>query len=239
MIKLEKLSGVTYLPAQYLEHDEPAVRKNEILRYSGIKPGPVEMRGHRDTDADGNATGADADLSDDDVTRGDVYTLCDEVIAQAKSAFTYRVAFLQISLKADDIPVLDIFKKSQNLMKNLEGCDEAVVFAATVGAGIDHLIRRYERIEPARSLMLQAHGAERVEALCDAFNDDIKKAAAEVGLKAHPRFSPGYGDLSLDVQPMILSMLNAEKRLGITLGKTFMMSPSKSVTAIIGLEKHI
>ena len=205
-----ELKNTTYGPAQYLEYEAPEVRKNEILRYSGIP-----------------------------ASEGDNSGLCDEVIKQAKDAFTYRVAARHISLKADakDIPVLDIFKESKDLEKNLKGCDEAVVFAATVGAGIDHLIRRYERIEPARSLMLQAHGAERVEALCDAFNEEVKKQAADAGYRAHPRFSPGYGDLPLKVQPMLLKFLDAEKRLGITLGESLMMSPSKSVTAVIGLER--
>ena len=211
---LDELSGKPFCPAQYLEYEAPAVRRDEILRYSGVRPGSGEPG-------------------------GDAGALCDEVIGQAAQVFTYRVAAQHISLKADvtDIPVLDIFNKSENLKKNLDGCDEAMVFAATVGAGIDHLIRRYERLEPARSLMLQAHGAERVEALCDVFNAEVKQAAKEAGYKAHPRYSPGYGDLPLDVQPMLLEQLNAEKRLGITLGSSYLMSPSKSVTAVRGLER--
>ncbi len=225
------LSGMPYEPAQYMEYVAPDIRKSEILRYSGMRVNPGEMRGHRDPD-ESEDDGVE-DLSND------AYSLLDEVITQAASSFTYRVAAQHISLSAnaDDIPVLEFFRESENLKKNLKGCDEAVIFAATVGAGIDHLIRRYERIEPARSLMLQAHGAERVEALCDAFNEEVKQQAAEAGYKTHPRFSPGYGDLPLDVQPMLLKQLNAEKRLGITLGNSYMMSPSKSVTAIIGLEK--
>ena len=213
MMTIAGLSGISYEPAQYMEYEAPEIRKSEILRYSGMRPGTPE------TD--------------------DVCALLDDVIAQAAQSFTYRVMSQHISLSADtdDIPVLDIFRRSENLKRNLEGCDEAVIFAATVGAGIDRLIRRYERIEPARSLMLQAHGAERVEALCDAFNDDVKEAAEKAGFKTHPRFSPGYGDLPLEVQPILLSQLNAEKRLGITLGNSYMMSPSKSVTAIIGLER--
>ncbi len=207
MIGFSDLRGDAFSVPMYEEYDAPEINKREIMRYSGMPP----------------------DAS---------FEIGEAVIEQAKSSFTYRIVWQHISLLAGkDIPMLDIFMKSENLKKNLEGCDEAVIFAATVGAGIDHLIRRYERIEPARSLMLQAHGAERVEALCDAFNDDVKEAAKKAGFKTHPRFSPGYGDLPLDVQPILLSQLNAEKRLGITLGNSYMMSPSKSVTAIIGLER--
>jgi cobalamin-dependent methionine synthase I len=50
------------------------------------------------------------------------------------------------------------------------------------------------------------------------------------------RFSPGYGDMPLDLQGVILELLEAGKRLGIALGESKLMSPSKSVTALIGIK---
>jgi cobalamin-dependent methionine synthase I len=64
----------------------------------------------------------------------------------------------------------------------------------------------------------------------------VKTAAGLAGFKAHPRFSPGFGDLPLTVQAEILGLLDAGRRMGITLSDSFLMAPSKSVTAIIGLE---
>ncbi|MBR3258643.1 MAG: vitamin B12 dependent methionine synthase, partial [Eggerthellaceae bacterium] len=46
---------------------------------------------------------------------------------------------------------------------------------------------------------------------------------------------PGYGDLPLEVQPDLLGLLDASRRLGITLSDSLLMSPTKSVTAIVGL----
>ena len=58
---------------------------------------------------------------------------------------------------------------SRKLADALRGCERAVVFGATVGLVLDRLIARYGRISPSRGLMMQALGAERIEALCDAF----------------------------------------------------------------------
>ena len=80
--------------------------------------------------------------------------------------------------------------------------------------------------------MLQAFGAERIEALCDVFCRDIGK---ELGVRTGPRFSPGYGDLPLDAQKMIFSVLDCEKRIGLFLNDSLLMSPSKSVTAFVGI----
>ena len=99
--------------------------------------------------------------------------------------------------------------------------------AATVGVGIDRLIAKYSRISPSKALMLQAIGAERIEALCNAFCNDLS-ACDNSCIK---RFSPGYGDLPLEVQRDIFSVLDCGKYIGVSLNGSLVMSPSKSVTA--------
>lgn len=117
---------------------------------------------------------------------------------------------------------------SADLAESLSGCTRAVVFAATVGVDADRLIIRYGRLLPSRGVMLSAVADERIEALCDEF-------CSEFG-SVRPRFSPGYGDLPLETQQDIFALLNCEKHIGLTLNQSLLMSPTKSVTAIFGLE---
>ena len=49
------------------------------------------------------------------------------------------------------------------------------------------------------------------------------------------RYSPGYGDLPLTLQPQLLSLLDAARQIGLTLTDTCLMTPRKSVTALFGL----
>ena len=123
---------------------------------------------------------------------------------------------------------------SEDLKKCLQGCDRVILFAATAGFGVDRLIQKYERISPASALLLQAYGAERAEAVCDAFNRDM---ALRYG-KLRPRYSPGYGDLPLELQKDIFTVLRPYEHIGITLNDSMLMLPSKSVTAIIGIPKE-
>ena len=111
--------------------------------------------------------------------------------------------------------------------KNLSGCDKVILFAATAGLHIDRFIAKYARISASRSLMFHSIGAERVEALCDAFCAELENA--------RPRFSPGYGDLPLSLQPGILRALDATRQAGVYLTDSLLMNPSKTVTAIVGL----
>ena len=111
------------------------------------------------------------------------------------------------------------------------------MFSATVGIEIDRFIRKYGRISPTKALFFQAIGSERVEALADKFNEEIREEARAKGFTTHPRYSPGYGDLALDIQKEIFEVLDCTKQIGITLSESLLMSPSKSITAIIGLKK--
>ena len=52
------------------------------------------------------------------------------------------------------------------------------------------------------------------------------------------RFSPGYGDFDIVYQKDIFAILDCPKRIGLTLNSSLMMSPSKSVTAIIGFKRE-
>lgn len=124
--------------------------------------------------------------------------------------------------------------KSRQLRKNLEGCGEAFLFAATLGTGVDFLLRRYSRLSMSRAVVLQAASSALLEAYCSQENERLKKEARERGSYLRPRFSPGYGDFPLEAQKGIFRALQVEKQIGITLTDRLLMAPSKSVTAVIG-----
>lgn len=124
---------------------------------------------------------------------------------------------------------------SQGLCHNLQGCDKVILFAATVGLAPDRLIAKYGRLSPTKALCMQAIGAERIESLCDAFCDELAADYAAEGYQTRPRFSPGYGDFPLDAQKAFFRALDCPRKIGLSLNDSLLMSPSKSVTALIGL----
>ena len=165
---------------------------------------------------------------------GELAKMLDECIAEASSVLSYRGCYKEFDINTErEMLDLGFCKvKSASLAKNLSGCKKIILFAATVGMGIDRLIMKYGKISPAKGLMMQAIGAERVEALCDAFSEKLK----EKGYEIRPRFSPGYGDLPISLQKEIFASLQPEKLIGLTLSDSLLMSPTKSVTAIIGIK---
>ncbi|MGN0818405.1 MAG: vitamin B12 dependent-methionine synthase activation domain-containing protein [Candidatus Coproplasma sp.] len=124
--------------------------------------------------------------------------------------------------------------KSYDLEKNLAGCNKIVMFAATAGIGIDRLIARYSVLSPARAAVLQAMGAALVEGWCDELHASF---ISEYGANKS-RFSCGFGDLPLTLQRDIFAALCVTKNIGITLSDNCFMTPTKSVTAIIGIKEQ-
>lgn len=125
--------------------------------------------------------------------------------------------------------------ESFDLAKNARDCEEVILFAASLGTGPDFLLQRYSRIDMSRAVMLQAASAAMIEAYCDEVNAELEKNANECGQFLRPRFSPGYGDFSLNYQRDLCRILSVEKTVGITLTDSLLMLPSKSVTAVIGV----
>ena len=128
---------------------------------------------------------------------------------------------------------------SKDLRRNLQGCEELYLLAATLGPGPDLLIRRASAQRMSDAVIYQAICAEMIESCCDQICARLRRQAAEEGLYLKPRFSPGYGDLPLDLQKDLLRILDAPKKIGLTLTDSLLMMPSKSVTALIGLTKEL
>ncbi|MBQ6893316.1 MAG: Vitamin B12 dependent methionine synthase activation subunit [Clostridia bacterium] len=157
-----------------------------------------------------------------------VTALLNECLKEIQSKLVYKVCYIEAS--ADSF-----FNNVDSKLLNdyFADCRSYILFAATIGIEIDRLITKYNRISPAKAQMIQAIGAERAEALCDLFCADMKTQYVNI----KPRISPGYGDMPLEMQRKVFSLLDCPRKIGLTLNDSMLMSPSKSVTAFIGVLK--
>lgn len=160
--------------------------------------------------------------------------LIDECIENVRRVASPKSVYIESKVEAlnDETIRLDFAElKSCGLAKTLNGCKKVYIFAATLGIELDRLIEKYSKFAQSKATVCHAIGSALIESFCDRVNKEL------VGEKdATKRFSPGYGDLSLETQPIVLKALDAERKIGIILGETLLMQPSKSVTAIIGIK---
>lgn len=122
---------------------------------------------------------------------------------------------------------------SKRLAAHLKGCEEALLFGATLGSRVDIAIRRLALESVAEGAAAQAVAASLIESYCDSVLAGLDTGS----LFARPRFSPGYGDWDLSEQRLLFRLLDCSRLIGLTLTDGLMMAPSKSVTAVIGLSR--
>ena len=130
-----------------------------------------------------------------------------------------------------------VVTQSKTLTKYLEKAHEIILLAATVGVAVDRIIQKYSLLSPAHAVTAQAVGTAAVESWCDLLCTRFANEETEKNNHLLPRFSPGYGDFSLSVQTDVFRILDCNRKIGIALTDSLLMTPSKSVTAVIGITK--
>ena len=155
-------------------------------------------------------------------------------LASLQCAVCYGFTPVKVNGDNIDFGIFDVH--SHHLARNLRGCENVIVFAATLGMDSELQRRRASASSPMQALVLDAMGSAAIEQLCNQFTEYIRALYPDYSHR--PRFSPGYGDFSLEAQNKILSVLNAQRMLGISVSESYLMIPQKSVTAIIGLGRE-
>lgn len=140
--------------------------------------------------------------------------------------------FLYIEL---DLPC-DAIMGGRDIANHLDGCEKAILMCATLGAEIDKLIRINQISDMAKAVVLDSFSSVAVEQVCNRVDEIIAEKYA--GYNMTFRFSPGYGDYPISLQQDFLRMLDAPRKIGLTTNENFLLMPTKSVTAVLGLSKN-
>lgn len=112
---------------------------------------------------------------------------------------------------------------------------EVALSICTIGNPLEDAVAEHSGSgEMTRALILDAAGSVLAEAACDYANGKICAIAAERSLYTAPRISPGYGKWRIEEQEMIFGLLPASS-IGVSLTKSFMMVPRKSVSFAVTL----
>ncbi|MDY2737992.1 vitamin B12 dependent-methionine synthase activation domain-containing protein [Intestinibacter sp.] len=125
--------------------------------------------------------------------------------------------------------------QSKDLSELLEDCDKCVLMSATLGFNIEKNIRKYSYKNLTKGVIIDACATTSIEEVCDMVQDSILQTVAKEKKSLTMRYSPGYGDLDIRANKNILNVLNAQRKIGVTVTDTGIMIPRKSVVALIGI----
>lgn len=170
---------------------------------------------------------------------GRVERLVDETMREGRSLVEPAAVLRDVAIEAEGEKrvVIDggrLLLDGVSIARHLEGAERGTLLAVTIGGGVPARVRELsEEGEITRASILDAFGSEAVEAMADAVTAQVASEARRADCTLTARFSPGYGDLSLDHQKALLDYVEAE-RIGISLSESMTMVPEKSITAAIG-----
>ncbi len=122
-----------------------------------------------------------------------------------------------------------------DIARHLEGAREVVLMACTLGVESERELRKHSSISSVDALLYGAAASALVEAAAEAAECIVARRAAERGLQAGSRYSPGYGDLTVAVLRAFLDGVDARRRIGLSVTEGNLLVPVKSVTAVVGL----
>lgn len=126
----------------------------------------------------------------------------------------------------------------EDIRRHLSGCSQVILMAATLGSDVELEIRAAQVSDALLPVVLDACATVAVEAFCDEYCSGLSRAYEKKGLFLTGRFSPGYGDFPLEKQELLLRLTNAQRRIGLFVTESCILTPRKSITAVIGVSEH-
>lgn len=193
------------------------IDRNEVLRYLGYK-GQVL----------------------DDITNKLIDQSIKEIGDLIEEKYVYKV--LDINRHKDELWIKDTNLKllGEDIKRHLGNSDSLILMAVTLGHSVDKTIRYYEKISMTRALIIDACASAAIEEICNKINYQLEEKVSKENKHLTSRYSPGYGDLPIEMQNSLLDILGTKKSIGLSVTSHNILIPRKSVTAIIGIrdKKH-
>lgn len=144
-----------------------------------------------------------------------------------------------VSVSEDSVQLKDcsVVLRGRDIAKHLENCEKAALLCATVGNGADSIIRTLQVGNMSEAVITDAMASSAVEQVCAEAEQYIRSMFSEMFVTW--RYSPGYGDFPISQQADFIELTDAARQVGVTVNESFVLTPLKSVTAVLGLSRRL
>ncbi len=167
-----------------------------------------------------------------ETNRADVFQLIDHCEKQILNVCSPKIA----TFKLDEIPQSLIV--GEDIKKHLENCFGIYVFCLTLGTAVDVLIRKAYYTDIFEQVVLDATSSVLVEQIAENFELELKNQFEKENIFTTLSYAPGYGDYPISLLKTYLEMVDSAKNVGVSLTDSGLMTPRKTICAVIGLSKN-
>ncbi len=172
----------------------------------------------------------------DDNTQQLLNSCEEQVLSVLEPRYLYQIFDTNFTPKTISLNGCTLELAGYDICNFLTGCEKVVVLCATLSINVDRYIKLTQYTDMAKAVIADSIASVAIEILCDNIAEEIKEKFPEYHQTT--RFSPGYGDFPIEMQKELLTVLDAQKKIGITATDDCMLTPKKSVTAVIGLSTN-
>ncbi|MFA6142054.1 MAG: vitamin B12 dependent-methionine synthase activation domain-containing protein [Candidatus Omnitrophota bacterium] len=142
-----------------------------------------------------------------------------------------RIAGIGASIRLDS----GLELSTRQISSLLKGASHLYLIAVTIGPSLEKTATEYmNEGDLLCGYIMDRIGSFACESLAEFVEEDLRNACMCKGLSVSMRFSPGYCDFPIEEQFKLNRELDFSK-IGISINKSCMMIPKKSITAIVGI----
>lgn len=128
--------------------------------------------------------------------------------------------------------------QGQDILLHLQGCNECLLFGVTLGSAVDVALRRALAMDMVYAVVLDAAASVLVEQVAEELEQELRTHIEQQNQFMTGRFSPGYGDWPIAIQPQFVQWLDGLRQAGLCTTSSCLLTPGKSITALCGIADH-
>lgn len=150
----------------------------------------------------------------------------------------YKVEYRVFDLTKDEgikVEGTSLVLEGKAIQALLSDCEQCVLLAVTLGQKVDARLRTLQVTDLSKAVIMDFCASSMVEQLCNQVDAHLREEWKQRNKYLTDRFSPGYGDLPIEIQCTFCEVLDTARRMGLHVTSSGLMVPRKSITAIIGI----
>lgn len=140
--------------------------------------------------------------------------------------------------RALPLTALELQNAGADLARHLHGCHSMMLMATTLGTGVDALLHRLEITDIALAATADALASAMIEEVCNELEAKMRAQSSAQNQYLTGRYAPGYGDCPIALQDTLCLALDTVRGIGLAVTPQHLLTPRKSVTAILGVADH-
>lgn len=162
----------------------------------------------------------------------------EDIFEKLSAVSVPRVVYQSFPLENTTLVGSNLTLEGKDISDLLKNCHSCILMAVTLGQGVDRFLHKMQIQNLSSAIVADACASSMIECFCQDVNDSLEAENKGKGSFLTTRFSPGYGDLPLGAQVGLCALLESYKNIGLTTNSTYALTPSKSITAVIGVSKE-